>query len=45
MSRSSASVSFEWLAKLASLMIAAELLLALHLSANAIESDELGVRP
>jgi len=33
-----ASGGSQWLARLASLMVAAELLLALHLSANAIES-------
>ena len=40
-----ASGGSQWLAKLASLMVAAELLLALHLSANAIESTNDGGAP
>ena len=40
-----ASGGSQWLAKLASLMVAAELLLALHLSANAIESTNDGGDP
>jgi hypothetical protein len=40
-----ASGGSQWLARLASLMVAAELLLALHLSANAIESTNDGGAP